>query len=401
MTPALSAVRDLACDALLTSAAAGLLLCALAEAAARSGVLRTARARAAAWTAVLALTAAAAPLAALADRSEPQAVRAGPSTSSASSTSADGRRGGGLQLPSRVLDVLALVWLAGAVAGAARVAAGMRRARRLKRAATPLEDTALTAVLAEAGALGRQVEVRASGDVSTAALVGYRRPAVILPAETKLTHDELRWILLHECAHARRWDDVALAIETLLRALLWPNPAVHWAATRIAFERELACDEWAMARSAAPPRAYARTLVRAAALAIGAPPAAIAPGFGRRAGLARRVDALLRGAAAARSRPAARVACGGLAAGVGVALVLLAASPPRIRGAASPEREPPIASAAADCVIPLGSLPDPGPRGVVAIDPSAARPMPSGALCDPSTVRATVIPTTQVAHAVE
>jgi bla regulator protein blaR1 len=73
---------------------------------------------------------------------------------------------------------------------------------------------------------------------------------------------ELESILLHELGHYSRGDLVWEWLFAIARCVHWMNPAV-WLAERLARrERELACDAWALERTACPGQ-YGEALVEA------------------------------------------------------------------------------------------------------------------------------------------
>ena len=51
-------------------------------------------------------------------------------------------------------------------------------------------------------------------------------------------------------------------LASLIRAVFFFHPLVWWVAYQLRLERELACDQLAMARSGHPPADYAQTLVQ-------------------------------------------------------------------------------------------------------------------------------------------
>ena len=71
------------------------------------------------------------------------------------------------------------------------------------------------------------------------------RPTIVLPAQAcdALDDDELRTLLLHECAHVARRDNLVTTLETLAASLLWFHPLVWLALRELAVAREEACDE--------------------------------------------------------------------------------------------------------------------------------------------------------------
>ena len=76
----------------------------------------------------------------------------------------------------------------------------------------------------------------------------------------ELSAVELNAILLHELAHLRRWDDWTNLIQKIVGAVLFFHPAVWWIEKKLALEREMACDDLVLAKTASP-RAYAECLV--------------------------------------------------------------------------------------------------------------------------------------------
>jgi len=77
------------------------------------------------------------------------------------------------------------------------------------------------------------------------AVVRILRPVIVLPSSAcdALDDDELRALLLHECAHVSRRDNLVSALEALAAALLWFHPLVWLALRDLATTREEACDE--------------------------------------------------------------------------------------------------------------------------------------------------------------
>ncbi len=163
---------------------------------------------------------------------------------------------------------LMALWLAVIVAEVVRTARQFRRLRRLLADSRPAPPQFAALVANCARLLGlktapaaREIEGEGSPFVS-----GLIRPRLVLPAATLTSFDvpALRQIVLHELAHVRRKDLWTLWIVHAMRTLYWFHPVAHWIAYRAGLERELACDQLAIARSGATAGAYAQTLVRAA-----------------------------------------------------------------------------------------------------------------------------------------
>src|SRR5437762_4116518 len=91
----------------------------------------------------------------------------------------------------------------------------------------------------------------------------------------ELSDDELNSILLHELGHLRRRDDWTNLAQKILQALLFFHPAVWWIDSRLALEREAACDDLVVAKTC-DARGYAKCLVSVAEKSVGRRPFAVA-----------------------------------------------------------------------------------------------------------------------------
>jgi beta-lactamase regulating signal transducer with metallopeptidase domain len=71
------------------------------------------------------------------------------------------------------------------------------------------------------------------------------RPVIVLPSQgcDALTDDELRSLVLHECAHVARQDNLASVLQAFATSLLWFHPLVWMASRALTIAREEACDE--------------------------------------------------------------------------------------------------------------------------------------------------------------
>ncbi|HEX2833486.1 MAG TPA: M56 family metallopeptidase [Thermoanaerobaculia bacterium] len=153
--------------------------------------------------------------------------------------------------PSWQLTLLAL-WFAGVLLFAGRVLVRTCTFRRSLRHARVLDDPEVLRLIDEgrdALRVHRGVRVLESSAVSTPSLHGWLQPALLLPEGflTTFCAGQLRYVVLHELAHVRRADVLVNWLVTAARALHWFNPLVHFAAAKLAEERELACDALALA----------------------------------------------------------------------------------------------------------------------------------------------------------
>lgn len=165
---------------------------------------------------------------------------------------------------------LVFMVLAGAAVGLALVSIRALRASRLPRKATGGEVLA-PLVAQHAAALGiAPPPVLFSQTVSTAMLVGLRRPAILLPPRllAEMETADLAWICAHELAHLKRGDNWRVLLDQLLGALLWFNPPALAALGRLGALREELCDAAVLADApAADRRRYAAILLQALRLA--------------------------------------------------------------------------------------------------------------------------------------
>ncbi|HWA72076.1 MAG TPA: penicillin-binding transpeptidase domain-containing protein [Polyangiaceae bacterium] len=128
-----------------------------------------------------------------------------------------------LSWPTAVL----VLWCLGVVVVLSRMTVGLLGARRLVRRA-------------RAGEEGLHFSTELEGPV----VVGLFAPLVLLPENAAGWQSErLRAVLLHESAHVRRRDGLALLLAQLACALYWFIPLSWWAFGRLRRECELAADE--------------------------------------------------------------------------------------------------------------------------------------------------------------
>ncbi len=111
--------------------------------------------------------------------------------------------------------------------------------------------------------------------------MGWLRPALLLPAATVmgLTAQQLEAVLAHEFAHILRYDHLVNMLQTGVETLLFYHPAVWWASARIRQERELCCDDLAVA-SCGDALCLARALTRLERLRLTTPRLALSSNGG-------------------------------------------------------------------------------------------------------------------------
>jgi beta-lactamase regulating signal transducer with metallopeptidase domain len=151
---------------------------------------------------------------------------------------------------------------------AARTARQYVGLKRLLARSRPVDSAVQAAVdrCALALKLSAPPIARESPDDGSPLVCGLRRPVLLLPAgyAARFAGPSFEQVVLHELAHLRRGDLWTIWIFHALRSVYWFHPLVHWVAYRAGLDRELACDQTAIAQSGASASAYARTLIDAA-----------------------------------------------------------------------------------------------------------------------------------------
>lgn len=148
----------------------------------------------------------------------------------------------------RLALAAALLWLLAAGARALLLARMARELAALRRDAK-LWSTAY------------DYPVFVSDRVTVPIATGFTRPTTIFPEPLieELSGDALETIIIHEVAHLRRydvWTSTAARFAELTVAL---NPAAWFIMRRLSIEREIACDDWVVAKTGAG-GAFANTL---------------------------------------------------------------------------------------------------------------------------------------------
>jgi GWxTD domain-containing protein len=97
--------------------------------------------------------------------------------------------------------------------------------------------------------VGRPVRLLISSLVDVPTVIGWLRPVILVPVEclTGLSFDHIAALLAHEMAHIRRHDYLASILQSIAEAVLFYHPAVWWISEQIRAERELCCDDLAVA----------------------------------------------------------------------------------------------------------------------------------------------------------
>jgi beta-lactamase regulating signal transducer with metallopeptidase domain len=183
------------------------------------------------------------------------------------------------------LPWLTLVWLAGVSFLSARTLGGLIYTRRLRRrGARPVEVgwQERAKDISRRLHVSRPVMILESALVRVPTAIGWLRPVILLPASafTGLTPRQLETILAHELAHIRRHDYLFNLLQTVAETLLFYHPAAWWVSRRVRVERELVCDDLAVAATG-DALTYARALTQMERLRKAAPRLALAADGGQ------------------------------------------------------------------------------------------------------------------------
>lgn len=161
-----------------------------------------------------------------------------------------------------------ILWLTGSIAVLAAAFDRQQRfnamLRRRPRANGPLLR-ALVASLSHKAGLKKAVSIVLMPAGTTPAMVGIRRPKLLLPEDwdTRFDENSLKHVVLHELLHVRQRDLIWNWAATAVQALHWFNPLVWFVVSRFQADRELRCDAAALAILAPSERLdYGHTLLR-------------------------------------------------------------------------------------------------------------------------------------------
>lgn len=142
-----------------------------------------------------------------------------------------------INIPLDLSLAIAALWVLAAAIRFAVLAAHLRRLAILRRSAQNVRT-----------AFGYPVLESSRATVPLA--IGFVKPAVVLPAALhgELSTEAIDAIVMHEVAHLQRNDVWTNALARVLEILLAVNPFAWFVLVRLSVEREIACDDWVVAR---------------------------------------------------------------------------------------------------------------------------------------------------------
>jgi GWxTD domain-containing protein len=151
----------------------------------------------------------------------------------------------------RSLPAVVVLWLLGVVVFSLRLAGAWRFTARLRSAAHPAPAEWQQTVERIAACVGARQAVRLliSSMVDVPTVIGWLRPVILVPVEffTGVPVEHIKALLAHEIAHVRRRDYLMSMLQSIAEAVLFYHPAVWWISEQIRAERELCCDDIAVA----------------------------------------------------------------------------------------------------------------------------------------------------------
>lgn len=176
--------------------------------------------------------------------------------------SGDGTAAAHASAQADALPVWFWIWLAGACACALFFTMAYMRSMRVFRESLPVENETVAVWLAQHRLL-RSVKVLCSARVSSPLTYGVLRPVLLLPGAMKdAPGEQLRYVLMHEWMHIRRFDALGKLVLAAALCAHWFNPLVWVMWVLCNRDIELSCDERVVkACGGDARRAYALTLI--------------------------------------------------------------------------------------------------------------------------------------------
>ncbi len=159
---------------------------------------------------------------------------------------------------------VAALWPAGLVVLVLRLAFGLAGAAKLTREAEALGDPVWRVLLERflsLVALRRKIRLKSHPQVLVPLTWGWRKPVVLMPADTDAwTEEERSSALYHELSHVKRADFLVMLLVRVSLAAFWFNPLCWIVYRELRKEQEIACDELVL-RAGIRPSTYAASLL--------------------------------------------------------------------------------------------------------------------------------------------
>lgn len=144
------------------------------------------------------------------------------------------------KLPSSLTDILFLTYAAGAAAMLIYYAISYLRLRKLIKFGTSISASSKNSLKKAAELCGCSVSKAVElENVPSAFVFGIFKPVLVLPTGIITDHK----VLLHELMHLKYHDSLQSVLWSLIRALNWCNPFMHYVISKILSDMEALCDQ--------------------------------------------------------------------------------------------------------------------------------------------------------------
>ncbi len=115
----------------------------------------------------------------------------------------------------------------------------------------------------------RRLHIRRSVKAKAVALgipcftMGLFRPVVVLPEHliSKVGNASLEPVLAHELVHVKRWDDLVICLQELVRIVYFFHPLVWFVMPRLTWTREAVCDATVLSQGTLSPGTYGKQML--------------------------------------------------------------------------------------------------------------------------------------------
>ena len=147
---------------------------------------------------------------------------------------------------------LSIIWIIGAAIMGVRFSAGLWHLKSLRNEgmhSLPASWQARAEIIAQQMGIQAKWKLWESDLVSEPLTLGHFKPIILIPAGmlSGLSPNQVEAIIAHEFAHIYRADFLFNLIQSLIEILFFFHPAVWWLSKEIRRERELCCDDLAVA----------------------------------------------------------------------------------------------------------------------------------------------------------
>jgi len=144
--------------------------------------------------------------------------------------------------------VLAMGWILGFLFMAVRMTGGLYLSQWIIKRDVFLPDLFLQKIFIKARTrmmMPAMIQLRLTARKISPMVIGLLKPVVILPASllSGLNAEQVEAILVHELAHIRRYDHVAMIIQSIATQVLFFHPLAWYLSAEINRERENCCDD--------------------------------------------------------------------------------------------------------------------------------------------------------------